>query len=254
MQNTFIGIFDSGIGGLTVYQDIKQKLPNEQVVYLADTINCPYGTKTIEEVKNITLKNINYLKNLGAKVIVIACNTATSSIIDEIKKSDGYLLGVVEPTANLAKKVSKTKQIGLFATNLTVESKVYDHYLKDVDLYAEKCSDFVLPIEKGQLHTKQMKEMIKKHLAALPNIDTLILGCTHFPYIKDEIEQFILKSVTIVESGKPTAEKLSQYLVKQNRLNNFSDGDIFLTTGKISDLEKNINKFKFKEIKQVEIN
>lgn len=252
-MNDFIGVFDSGIGGLTVFDVLKETLKDENIVYLADTLNCPYGIKSKEEIKKITLTNIEYLKKLGAKAVVIACNTATSSIIEEIKASDGYLIGVIEPTAQYALNVSKTKEIGLFATNLTVSSKAYDLYLKDAKLYSEGCSDFVLPIENGDLHSDNMKILIKNHIENLGKIDTLILGCTHFPYIKDEIQKF-LPDVTMVDSGFATTEILQSSLEKKDLLTKNKDRKLmFLTTGNLVDAKKQLERlnYRFNEVKNV---
>ncbi|MBS5852876.1 MAG: glutamate racemase [Staphylococcus sp.] len=254
-MDDFIGIFDSGIGGLTVYSKILEVFKNENIVYLADTKNCPYGTKDINTVKEITLKNIEYLKNLGAKIIIIACNTATSSIIDIIDNSNYYLLGVIQPTALYALEHSSTKTIGLLATNLTVSTKVYEKYLVGATVYSEGCSDLVMPIEKGLFHSKSMKKMIRDHLQKLGKVDTLILGCTHFPYIKEEIQEF-LPEVKIIESGEATA----LYLKKYFEINNFEVRTkhrklVFLTTGDLEKCSKQIAmlNYQFDVIKEIKI-
>lgn len=153
-MNNFIGIFDSGIGGLSVLESIRELLPHENILYLADEKNCPYGTKSLEEVRKITLDNINYLKSKGAKIIVVACNTATSSIIDIVSKDDNSIIGVIEPTANAALKLTKNKKIGLFATNLTVKTKIYEQFLSGVMVKSEGCSDFVTSVETGDFNSK----------------------------------------------------------------------------------------------------
>lgn len=254
MKN-FIGIFDSGIGGLTVYNTIKEKFPNENIVYLADTKNCPYGIKKLDEINKISVNNINYLKKLGAKAIVVACNTATSSINNEINDSDGFIIGVIEPTAKLAYETSTSKRIGVFATNLTIKTKAYDNYLKDAIVFGEGCSDFVLPIEEGKIHTEEMKNMIKNHVKALDNVDTLILGCTHFPYIKDEINK-IIPSVSLIESGEATAKYLYKYLKQHDLLDDVKNRElIFLTTNNKEDAFKQLDRLnqKFDVVDEVRI-
>ncbi len=254
MKN-FIGIFDSGIGGLTVYNTIKEKFPNENIVYLADTKNCPYGIKTLDEINKISVNNIKYLKKLGAKAVVVACNTATSSINNEIKDSDGFIIGVIEPTANLAYETSKSKRIGVFATNLTIKTEAYDRYLKDAVVFGEGCSDFVLPIEEGKIHTEEMRNMIKNHVKALDNVDTLILGCTHFPYIKDEINK-IIPNVSLVESGEATSKVLYDYLKEHNLLEDVKNRErMFLTTSNKEDALKQLDRLnqKFDIIEEVRI-
>lgn len=254
-MKSFIGIFDSGIGGLTVYNSIKENFPNENIVYLADTKNCPYGIKTLEEINKISVKNINYLKKMGAKAIVIACNTATSSVNTEIKNSNGYIIGVIEPTANYAYESSKSKRIGVFATNLTIQSKAYDKYLKDATVFGEGCSDFVLPIEQGLIHTEEMEKMINNHIKTLDNVDTLILGCTHFPYIKEEIGKF-LPNVKLIESGEATSKVLSKYLTENNLNENVIDRKlIFLTTNNKADALVQLERLnqKFDTIDEVRV-
>lgn len=250
----FIAIFDSGIGGLTVYDTIKKDFPNESIVYLADTKNCPYGTKTLEKIKDISLMNINYLKKLGAKIIIIACNTATSSVIDEIKASDGYIIGVIEPTANLALQTSKSKKIGLFATNLTVQTQIYQKFLKNSQVSSVGCSDFVLPIENGDIHSQTMRNLIKKHIQELDDVDTLILGCTHFPYIKEEI-QLIIPDVKLVESGTATSKEVAKYLPQQSSLNHQKTQHCFLTTGNITNVLQQLERLNqhFDKVEQITI-
>lgn len=251
----FIAIFDSGIGGLTVYNKVKELLPNENIVYLADTLNCPYGTKNMNEIHKITMKNINYLTKLGAKVIVIACNTATSSVVEEIEEASGYLQGVIKPTAILAKNTTINGKIGLFATNLTVSSKVYENYLEDVKVYSESCSEFVPLIEAGDFSSPVMKKLIKKHLKSVKEVDTLILGCTHFPYIKDSIlEQ--KSDLLVVESGVATANEVIKYLSDNNLMNKQNNSQyVFLTTSQVDEARNQlaILKVNFDEIKHIDV-
>lgn len=251
----FIAIFDSGIGGLTVYSKVKEMLPNENLVYLADTLNCPYGVKSMDEIHHLSMNNIKYLKDLGAKMVIIACNTATSSVVKEIRESHGYLQGVIEPTANLAKRTTKNKKIGLFATNLTVSSKVYEQYLEGITVFSEGCSDFVPVIESGDFNSNNMKLMIVNHLTKINDADTLILGCTHFPYIKDSILQQNPK-LLIVESGIATVEEVKKYLINNNLTSNCKIPKYtFLTTSLVDEAKKQLNTLKivFDEVKHVDI-
>lgn len=254
-MDNFVAIFDSGIGGLTVYSKIKELLPNENIVYLADTANCPYGIKTIEEINKITNNNINYLKKLGAKVVVIACNTATSSVLNEIRESNGYIQGVIEPTAKLALETTTNNKIGLFATNLTVSSGVYQKYLDSVEVLAEGCSDFVPVIEEGDFSSNNMKKMIKNHLVKVEGADTLILGCTHFPYIKQSISE-LAPNLKLVESGFPLASEVINYLKKNNiTTSNQKSKHVFLTTSSIEKARKQLKilNVSFDEVKEVNV-
>lgn len=251
-MNDFIGIFDSGIGGLSVLEEIRKLLPYENILYFADEKNCPYGTKTIEEVRKITLGNIEYLKGLGAKIIVIACNTATSSIIDILSENKENIIGVVEPTAKTALSLTKSKKIGVFATDLTVKTKIYDKFLPGVEVKSEGCSDFVTSVEDGDFDSNELKESIKKHFEHISDVDTLILGCTHFKFIKNTI-QSIYSDLTIVDSGIPTTVMVRDTLIKKNIVNNnLRTGElVFVTSGSVSKSKEQINKLgiDFDEIK-----
>lgn len=245
-MNNFIGIFDSGIGGLSVLESIRELLPHENILYLADEKNCPYGTKSLEEVRKITLDNINYLKSKGAKIIVVACNTATSSIIDIVSKDDNSIIGVIEPTANAALKLTKNKKIGLFATNLTVKTKIYELFLSGVMVKSEGCSDFVTSVEAGDFNSNELKKSIFKHFEKINGVDTLILGCTHFKFIKNTM-QSLYPNLTIVDSGIPTTEMVIEALNKQN-IANESTGKgkvVFETSGSLEKSKEQISKLKF---------
>lgn len=230
MKN-WIGIFDSGIGGLSVYKEIRKQLPNENIVYLADEVHCPYGIKTKEEIRAISIQNIEILKEMGAKVVVIACNTATSSIVDRIEQDKDTLLGVIQPTALEAKKQSNGK-IGLFATNLTVKSGVYNTYFDKELSIVEGCSDLVPYIEAHDYDNQEINKIIFYHTQKMKEIDTLILGCTHFSFIKKKIQD-VLPTVKIIDSGKPTCASLIDMLVKTKRLEpkNKMGKSIYITTG-----------------------
>ena len=245
-MNNFIGIFDSGIGGLSVLESIREFLPYENILYLADEKNCPYGTKCLEEVRKITLDNINYLKSKGAKITVVACNTATSSIIDIVSKDDNSIIGVIEPTANAALKLTKNKKIGLFATNLTVKTKIYEQFLSGVMVKSEGCSDFVTSVEAGDFDSNELKKSIIKHFEKINGVDTLILGCTHFKFIKNTI-QSLYPNLTIVDSGIPTTEIVIATLNKQNIANESTEKGkvVFETSGSLEKSKEQILKLKF---------
>lgn len=251
----FIGIFDSGIGGLSVYETIKNTLPNENLIYLSDELNCPYGTKSKEEVRKITLKNIEYLKNLGVKLIVIACNTATSSIIDLIEQKKDNLIGVIEPTANYALEKTCGK-IGLLATNLTVDSKIYDKYLGNYLVASEGCSDLVLRIENNDFYSEEMRSLISSHLDKVKMADTIILGCTHFKFIKKAIQE-LLKNTIIIDSSMPTTKEVIKLLKYKNKLSICKEKgkNIYFTTGEVLKAIKQLKSldFTFDEIKHVNI-
>lgn len=251
----FIGIFDSGIGGLSVYETIKNALPNENYIYLADQYNCPYGTKSKKEIRDITLNNISYLKKLGAKLIVIACNTATSSVMDYIEQKNENIIGVIEPTAREALKKCKGK-IGLLATDLTVSTNIYHQYLGDYLVESEGCSDLVLKIEKNEYDSEVMMDLIRHHLEKIKIADTIILGCTHFKLIKKRIEELLENSI-IIDSCVPTMNEVIRHLNSNHQLTiSKEEGDTyFYTTGAVSKALEQLKKlgFVFDVVRHIDI-
>ncbi len=253
-MNDFIGIFDSGIGGLSVYDTIHKELPNENIVYLADEANCPYGIKTKEEVRQITIRNIKTLFEMGAKIVVIACNTATSSIIDLIEQYPTKLIGVIQPTAFKAKEVSKGS-IGLLATNLTVRSEIYKKYLGDELKKSENASDFVPRIEAHDYDSDEMKRIIRNHTSQLKDVDTVILGCTHFKFIEKQIQEE-LPNATLIDSGLPTYEVLDAVLTKENLKRKNTLGKVaYYTTGNQNTSFEQLSSlgFQFDEVKHLDV-
>ncbi len=252
MRN-FIGILDSGIGGLSVYQEIKEQLPNENIIYFADEINCPYGIKTIDEVRKITLNNINYLTKRGAKLIIIACNTASSSIDDIIEKNSNYLIGVVKPTAYYVKNFT-SGNIGLFANELTVKSLIYKKYLDSRLIISENCSDFVPYIEKHDYNSVDMNKLIKMHTDKMKSVDILILGCTHFKFIESKIIQ-VLPNITIIDSSIPVCNEVKKILENTNDFNiSLNEGkSIYVTSGSLKKAEEQLNNLgiKFDKIEMI---
>lgn len=231
MNNNPIGVFDSGIGGINVLKSLVKKFPNEDFIYVADTLNCPYGTKSKEEIKNLVDRVSNYLINKKCKAIVIACNTATANANHLFELDDIAVLGVILPTANEALKNSK--KVAVLATDATINSGIYQEVLLNAkkEIYPVKCSLFVEPIEKGECGTKENYELVSKHLNQLKdkNIDTVILGCTHFALISNEVKKVFPKA-NLINSGEPTSEELYKILEKRNLLSSNKKGKVYLKT------------------------
>lgn len=231
MNNNPIGVFDSGIGGINVLKSLIEKFPNEDFIYVADTLNCPYGVKTPQEIKNLVDRITNYLINKKCKAIVIACNTATSCASHLFNLKEIPILGVIYPTANDA--LVDSKKIAILATDATINSGVYQEVLLNAnrEVFPVKCSVFVEPIEKGLMNTEYSYNLVRNHLNHLSdqNIDTVILGCTHFPLFSNEIKQ-VFPAARLVNSGIPTANKLYEILKSKDLLSNRSSGKIYLKT------------------------
>ncbi len=223
-----IGVFDSGFGGLTVLKPIMDLLPEYDYVYLGDNARAPYGNHSEKTIREYTEQAINHLFGQGVKLIIIACNTASTNALSWLQKEylDGEneterkILGVTIPTAEYVVKVSKTKRIGLVGTKATINSKKYEAEVaklsKDIKLYSKACPLLVPLIEENWHHRPEAISILKKYLRPLKhsNIDTLILGCTHYPLMYKYFEKHMGKNVTIVQSGVITANSLKDYLIR----------------------------------------
>lgn len=204
-----IGVFDSGLGGLTVLKELTEAFPEEDFVYLGDTARIPYGTKSADTIKAYTFKNIHFLKNLGVKAIVVACNSA-SSVLDDIKKSEDFTLpvfDVISPSAELAAKVSDKQIIGVIATRATVAQRSYVTKIKQHSLKAQvyqQCAPLLVSlVEEGWDEDPLTNLVCFRYLSPLieAHMDTLVLGCTHYPVLRKSIERAVGPQVKIIESS-----------------------------------------------------
>lgn len=244
MDNRKIGIFDSGIGGINVLNEFLKHFPNEDFIYLADMKNLPYGTKSHEELVSIVTKNINFLYNMDLKVIVIACNTASANSYH--LELDIPIFRIIEPTAKMANKLGK--DVAILATNYTIDSKAYEKFLT-VNSRGFRCSDFVSLIENPICSKDDIKTSVSSVLKDLKGKEeVVILGCTHFQFIEDEITSF-LGNVIIIDSCKALTDELKGFL-KLHPANNLGRIDVIVTGNK----EININLFhkKISTIKYLE--
>lgn len=224
MDNRKIGVFDSGVGGLTCLSDLIEKFPNEDFIYLADNLNCPYGVKSKTELEAIVAKNIHFFEKLDVKAIVIACNTATANSYHI--KSNVPIIRIIEPTANIANAISSN--IGLLATNYTVNSKVYERYLKG-RVIGIPCSEFVGLVEWGKMGTTLAYEVVAIKLGPIKGeVDTVILGCTHFGLLTHEIKK-VLGDVKIVDSSLAIASVLKSFLQGKEASNKVGKVEILVT-------------------------
>ncbi|TYR82232.1 glutamate racemase [Priestia megaterium] len=220
-----IGVIDSGVGGLTVAKEIMRQLPKEQIMYIGDTARCPYGPRPSEEVKAFTWEMTNYLVERDIKMLVIACNTATAVVLDEIQEQlDIPVLGVIQPGARAALKVTTNHKIGVIGTSGTVKSKAYTYALKALHNRVEvddlACPLFVPLVESGNCEGTEAERIVKETLKPLldADIDTLILGCTHYPLLKPVIQDVIGPNVKLISSGEETAIEVSAILSYSNLL------------------------------------
>ena len=219
MANTgAIGFFDSGVGGLTIWNELVKLMPNENTLYIADSINAPYGVKTIEEVQRLSFINTQRLIELGAKIIVVACNTATTQAISSLRNHFDIPFIGIEPAIKPAALKSISKVIGVLATNGTLESELFNQtksiYSNDVKVISQVGEGLVDAIEKGKLDSTELKEILSRHLSELTihPIDFLVLGCTHYPLLKPMIKNIIGDEINIVDSGFAVANQTKHVL------------------------------------------
>lgn len=214
-----IGIFDSGVGGLTVFSAIRKALPNESLIYLGDTARVPYGTKSAETVIKYSLQNAAFLSHRGIKALIVACNTSSAYSLPFLRKEiDVPVIGVIEPGANAALSASKTKHIGVIGTQATINSNAYAKILKELDpmsrVVSLACPMFVPLVEEGWLDNEVTRATAKIYLESFKKekIDTLILGCTHYPLLKHVIQDVVGKGVTLIDSAEAVAEIVKKEL------------------------------------------
>lgn len=220
-----IGVFDSGVGGLTVVREIMRQIPKERIVYFGDTARVPYGSKSKETVTRYSEQIVRFLETQQVKAIVIACNTASAYALEEIEKQVKIpILGVVKPGAKTAAEVTVNGKIGVIATEGTIQSKIYGKYIeqlkKEVQVIGKACPLFVPLVEEGLLEDPVTDEIAQRYLSVLidSGIDTLILGCTHYPLIRRTIQKVMGDQVRLVNPAYETALELKRLLEQQNLL------------------------------------
>ena len=233
-----IGLFDSGVGGTSIWNEIHNLLPNENTIYLADSKNAPYGQKSKEEIIDLSFKNTEFLLNQNCKIIVVACNTATTNAIKELRtKYDVPFIGI-EPAIKPAALQSKTQTIGILATKGTLNSELFHKSVAnhpDVKIIEQIGHGLVQLIENGDIDAAEMEELLKSYLNPMveKNIDYLVLGCSHYPYLIPQIKKIIPPKIKIIDSGEAVA-KQTQKILEQNNLLNLSkskSSQIFYTNG-----------------------
>ncbi|MBI3250030.1 MAG: glutamate racemase [Deltaproteobacteria bacterium] len=224
-KESAIGIFDSGVGGLTVLQQIARLLPRELLVYLGDTARYPYGSKSSEVVTQYSCENTDFLMDRGLKMLVVACNTASAVALPTLRERYALpVIGVIEPGAHEACRRSQNRRIGIIGTKATISSGAYTQALRTIDpsveVYSRACPLFVPLVEEGWVDNEVARATIAVYLGSLKHsgIDTLILGCTHYPLLKRAIASFLGPSVGLVDSAEQTATAVSDALASAGLL------------------------------------
>jgi len=214
-----IGFIDSGVGGLTVLKEALKQLPNESMIFLGDSARCPYGTRPVEEIRQYTLEMVQFLLEKNIKMLVIACNTATAVVLEELQNTLTIpVVGVIQPGSLAAIKQTKNDRIGVLGTNATIASKVYPKTMhdknKDIEVFDIACPKFVPIVESNQSDTTEAEEVVRETLRPLEGtaVDTVILGCTHYPLLRQTIQKVVGDGVTLIDSGAETVSSVSALL------------------------------------------
>ncbi|MBI4261747.1 MAG: glutamate racemase [Actinobacteria bacterium] len=247
-----IGIFDSGVGGLTVARAVLEDLPREPIVYVGDTARCPYGPRPLEEIRRFGLEIAAYLLSRDVKALVVACNAITVAAFDDIVRlADGVpVVGVIEPGVRAAVGATRNRRIGLIGTVATVDSGVYQRTLERavaggparVELLSRPCPLFVEFVERGDTASPELLEIAEGYLAPLreAGVDTLILGCTHYPLLRGLIAHVMGREVTLVSSAEETAKDVYEVLLSNGLLQEELEPPAheFLCTGEPEQFER----------------
>ncbi|MDN3674808.1 glutamate racemase [Flavobacterium branchiarum] len=223
-NNNPIGVFDSGIGGTSIWSAIHQLLPNEKTIYLADSKNAPYGQKSKDEIISLSKKNVDFLLGMDCKLIVIACNTATTNAIKELREQYTIPFIGIEPAIKPAAINSITHTIGILATQGTLNSALFNkatEMYQDVKIIEQVGHGLVQLIENGDLNSPEMTQLLESYLKPMieANIDYLVLGCSHYPYLIPQIEKILPKHIHIIDSGEAVAKQTQNILQKKVGLN-----------------------------------
>jgi glutamate racemase len=259
-----IGIFDSGVGGLTVARSIIDQLPHESIIYLGDTANSPYGTKSIPEVRGLALEVMDQLVEMGVKMLVIACNSASSAVLRDARER--YTVGhgipvveVIQPAVRKAVSTSKNGRVGVIGTTATISSKSYNDAFAaalNLEISTAACPDFVEFVERGETSGDELLKVARGYLEPLKDqdIDTLVLGCTHYPLLAAAIGFVMGDGVNLVSSAEETAKDVFRVLTEHELLasNETQPNYRFLATGKKQEFEDLAKRFLGPEVLGVE--
>ena len=225
-----IGVFDSGVGGLTVVREIMRQLPSENVIYFGDTARVPYGSKSKNTILKFSRQIVRFLRTKNVKAIVVACNTASALALEDMRDEiDIPVIGVVRPGAKMAVEKTKTKHVGVIGTEATIKSGIYTDYIRQLDeevnVIGKACPLFCPLVEEGLLEDRITDDMIHRYLSELKpyGVDSLVLGCTHYPLLFNPIKRYMGDEVTLINPAYETAKELKNILSDKKLLNNRSN-------------------------------
>ncbi len=253
MSNKPIGIFDSGVGGTSIWKEVHQLLPNENTIYLSDSSNAPYGPKGKEKITALSIKNTELLLKKGCKLIIVACNTATTNSIDYLRENYNVPFIGIEPAIKPAALNTTTNAVGILATKGTLSSALFSHtsgrFASHIKIVEQEGEGIVELIESGKLYSNEMESLLSTYLKPMvkANIDYLVLGCTHYPYLIPILEELLPDHVKIIDSGEAVARQ-TKVILEQNGLKNtkiFIPRTEFYTNGSVKVMQSLLGE-KFK--------
>jgi len=271
MKKQPIGVFDSGYGGLTVLKEIVQRLPQYDYIYLGDNARAPYGNRSFETVYQYTLQSVKWLFSQGCPLIILACNTASAKALRTIQQQDlpalypqNRVLGVIRPTTEVIGNYSRTRDVGILATNGTVQSGSYQieisRFFPDIRVFQEACPMWVPLVENNEHESEGADYFIRKNIQRLlqqkESIDTVLLACTHYPLLRHKIRQFLPEDIQMLVQGEIVAGSLADYLQRHPELESriSQNGDIhFFTTDASADFDAHAAIFFGKNVKSQQV-
>jgi len=245
-----IGIFDSGVGGTSIWKEVAKMLPHENTIYLADSANAPYGEKSKEAIVRLSIKNTEYLLQQGCKIILVACNTATTNAIDHLRSRYQVPFIGIEPAIKPAALRTKTKKIGVLATKGTLSSSLFHNtsklFAEGITVLEQEGKGLVELIEAGEIQSEEMKKLLQGFLQPMldQNMDCLVLGCTHYPYLMPVLKELLPAHINIIDSGEAVARQ-TKAVLEQHQLLSDVDADpehIFYTNADVKVLRELIDR------------
>lgn len=245
-----IGIFDSGVGGISVMKEIRHLLPHEDIIYYADSAYCPYGVKTQEEIRNRIFKITNFMLERKVKLVVAACNTASIAGLDFLRRKFQLPIVGMEPAIKPAVAMTKIGKVGVMATEVTINGRRFKSLLSEfangVEVIRVSCPGLVEKVEQGRLHDPETIGLLKNYLAPLAqnNVDTVVLGCTHYPFLREQVELLMGPAVHVLDTGQAVAKRVAQVLEEQRLATGSARAgkEIFVTSGQRNQVESVIAK------------
>lgn len=261
MNGNPIGIFDSGLGGLTVWKEIRRQLPNEDVVYYADSGHCPYGHKSPDEIISLARNIVDGFLSVGCKLVVVACNTATAAAIEPLRQSYDMPFVGMEPAIKQAALHTKTGRVGVLATKGTFDGRLYkstsEKYASDLDVMVQIGDGLVELVESNQYDTPKSLPLLRKYIVPMieHGVDQIVLGCTHYPFFKSQIAKIAGPAVNVIDPAPAVAKRVAD-LLRDNSLNNdkkHKGADLFVSSGKIAPMKNVLMSMTNRRFQQCEV-